>query len=168
MDKEKKNLLIHLLKDTSIESVLIFTRTKYGADKLARVLTKAGNYITENEKGETQFINHRNRLTHYPTDYCNKVRCITGDSKGRLWIGTTHGLLMTHVKFTRPEDVQFKHYFCSSENQHTLSNNDIWQEERHNVFHFCQRVTNYLIMKRSSIRQLSHCIMANILWMRIY
>ena len=43
-----------------------------------------------------------------------------------------------------------------------------WQEERHNVFHFCQRVTNYLIMKRSSIRPLSHCIMANILWMRIY
>ena len=40
--KEKKDLLIHLLKDTSIESVLIFTRTKYGADKLARVLTKAG------------------------------------------------------------------------------------------------------------------------------
>lgn len=35
-------MLIHLLKDTSIESVLIFTRTKYGADKLARVLTKAG------------------------------------------------------------------------------------------------------------------------------
>ena len=23
-----------------------------------------------------------------------------------------------------------------------------WQEERHNVFHFCQRVTNYLIMKK--------------------
>ena len=40
--KRKKDLLIHLLKDTSIESVLIFTRTKYGADKLARVLTKAG------------------------------------------------------------------------------------------------------------------------------
>ena len=27
--KKKKDLLIHLLKDTSIESVLIFTRTKY-------------------------------------------------------------------------------------------------------------------------------------------
>ena len=40
--KEKKDLLIHLLKDASIESVLIFTRTKYGADKLARILTKAG------------------------------------------------------------------------------------------------------------------------------
>lgn len=40
--KEKKDLLLHLLKDKSVESVLIFTRTKYGADKLARTLTKAG------------------------------------------------------------------------------------------------------------------------------
>lgn len=40
--KEKKDLLLHLLKDKSIESVLIFTRTKHGADKLARILTKSG------------------------------------------------------------------------------------------------------------------------------
>ena len=39
---EKKDLLLHLLKDQSIESVLIFTRTKHGADKLARILTKSG------------------------------------------------------------------------------------------------------------------------------
>lgn len=39
---EKKNLLLHLLKNPEIESVLIFTRTKYGADKLARILNKAG------------------------------------------------------------------------------------------------------------------------------
>lgn len=84
------------------------------------------NYITENERGETLFINHRNRLKNYPTNYCNKVRCITGDSKGRLWIGTTHGLLMTHVQFNQPEEILFKHYFCSSQNQHTLSNNDIY------------------------------------------
>ena len=40
--KEKKDLLLYLLKDPAIESVLIFTRTKYGADKLARILNKAG------------------------------------------------------------------------------------------------------------------------------
>ena len=40
--KEKKDLLIHLLKNPAIESVLIFTRTKYGADKLARILSKSG------------------------------------------------------------------------------------------------------------------------------
>lgn len=40
--EDKKSLLIHLLKDKSIVSALVFTRTKYGADKVARFLTKAG------------------------------------------------------------------------------------------------------------------------------
>ena len=34
-------LLLHLLKNPEIESVLIFTRTKHGADKLARILNKS-------------------------------------------------------------------------------------------------------------------------------
>ncbi len=41
VDKEnKKNLLLHLLKDKSIESVLVFTRTKHGADRIVRQLEK--------------------------------------------------------------------------------------------------------------------------------
>jgi len=39
--KEKISLLKELLKDESLESVLVFTRTKHGADKVARFLTKA-------------------------------------------------------------------------------------------------------------------------------
>ena len=39
--KDKATLLIDLLKDNSIESVLVFSRTKHGADKIARVLCKA-------------------------------------------------------------------------------------------------------------------------------
>lgn len=38
---EKVELLTHLLKDSTLESVLVFTRTKHGADKVARVLAKA-------------------------------------------------------------------------------------------------------------------------------
>ena len=38
----KKNLLIHLLSDTSIKSALIFTRTKHGADKVAKELHQTG------------------------------------------------------------------------------------------------------------------------------
>ncbi|MBW4838398.1 MAG: DEAD/DEAH box helicase [Paenibacillaceae bacterium] len=37
----KKDLLLHLLKDSSIESAIVFTRTKHGADRLVRHLTKA-------------------------------------------------------------------------------------------------------------------------------
>jgi ATP-dependent RNA helicase RhlE len=38
----KKRLLIHLLKDEAVNTALIFTRTKHGADKVAKDLNKAG------------------------------------------------------------------------------------------------------------------------------
>lgn len=39
---DKKSLLNHLLKDASITSALVFTRTKHGADKVVKDLIKAG------------------------------------------------------------------------------------------------------------------------------
>ncbi len=38
---DKKVLLVHLLKDPAIASALVFTRTKHGADNVAKVLNKA-------------------------------------------------------------------------------------------------------------------------------
>ena len=38
---DKRSLLIHLLKDASIVSALVFTRTKHGADKIAKELNRA-------------------------------------------------------------------------------------------------------------------------------
>lgn len=69
--KEKKDLLIQLLKDPSIESVLVFTRTKYGADKLARALTKTGTRAeaihgnksqNARQRALTDFKNHSLRV----------------------------------------------------------------------------------------------------------
>jgi ATP-dependent RNA helicase RhlE len=40
--QNKRHLLIHLLNDESVKTALIFTRTKHGADKLARDLNRAG------------------------------------------------------------------------------------------------------------------------------
>ena len=43
VDKPNKaKLLIHLLKDDKIVSALVFSRTKYGADRISKVLKKAG------------------------------------------------------------------------------------------------------------------------------
>lgn len=39
---DKRSLLLHLLKDQSIPTALVFTRTKHGADKVAQGLTRAG------------------------------------------------------------------------------------------------------------------------------
>lgn len=38
----KKGLLIHILKDEAIGTALVFARTKHGADRIARDLSKAG------------------------------------------------------------------------------------------------------------------------------
>ncbi len=40
--QDKKHLLVHLLKDQSIRSALVFTRTKHGANKVAADVIKAG------------------------------------------------------------------------------------------------------------------------------
>jgi ATP-dependent RNA helicase RhlE len=40
--QDKRALLIHLLKDKSIVSALVFSRTKYGADKITKELLKVG------------------------------------------------------------------------------------------------------------------------------
>ena len=39
---DKKSLLIHLLKDKTIETALVFTRTKHVADRITKELVKAG------------------------------------------------------------------------------------------------------------------------------
>ena len=68
---EKVSLLTHLLKDSSLESVLVFTRTKHGADKVARVLAKAnigaeaihGNKSqTARQRALTTFKDHTTRV----------------------------------------------------------------------------------------------------------
>lgn len=68
---EKLNLLKELLQDRSLESVLVFTRTKHGADKVARVLSKAGigaeaihgnKSQSSRQRALTQFKDHTTRV----------------------------------------------------------------------------------------------------------
>src|SRR5690606_14897364 len=40
--KDKRKLLAHILHDKTIENAIVFTRTKHGADKVARELHKTG------------------------------------------------------------------------------------------------------------------------------
>jgi len=52
--KEKAELLILLIKSRTINSSLVFTRTKFGADKLVRQLTKTGIYAAAIHGNKTQ------------------------------------------------------------------------------------------------------------------
>lgn len=44
--------------------------------------------------GKPRFINPRNALKHYPSQSFQKVRTLTTDAKGNVWVGTTDGLLV--------------------------------------------------------------------------
>lgn len=60
VDKAKKaDLLVHLMKEMDIRQGLVFTRTKHGADKLVRILVKAG--ITADAIHGNKAQNYRQR-----------------------------------------------------------------------------------------------------------
>lgn len=69
--KDKKHLLVHLLKNRAVVSALVFTRTKHGADKVARDLVKAGIQAdaihgnksqTARQRALTKFKNRESRV----------------------------------------------------------------------------------------------------------
>ncbi|MFN8310317.1 MAG: DEAD/DEAH box helicase [Chitinophagales bacterium] len=64
--KHKRDLLLFLLKDKSIASALIFTRTKHGADKVMKDLVKSGIKAEAIHGNKSQ--QHRQRaLTNFKT-----------------------------------------------------------------------------------------------------
>ena len=44
---------------------------------------------------------------HVLIDNCHKVRFVTGDHRGNIWIATTVGALMVNSDFKKPEDAVF-------------------------------------------------------------
>jgi ATP-dependent RNA helicase RhlE len=62
----KPNLLGHLLKDTTIRSALVFTRTKHGADKVVRALDRFGVFAEAIHGNKAQGARQR-ALTNFKT-----------------------------------------------------------------------------------------------------
>lgn len=71
----KKDLLIHILKDKSIATALVFTRTKHGADKVQRFLSKA-NIKTEAIHGNKSQNARQNALRNFK-DHSTRVLVAT-------------------------------------------------------------------------------------------
>ena len=70
-----------------------------------------GLNLIEERKGKTLFINRYNEFKDYPKYelYLN-VRAIAEDADGRLWLGTTDGLMSFSGKFQKPQDIHFEIY----------------------------------------------------------
>ncbi|MDL2243703.1 response regulator [Bacteroidales bacterium OttesenSCG-928-J19] len=77
------------------------------------------------ENGQVTFKHKYNGFKQYPQHgMYMEVRNIIEDNQGRIWVGTTDGLLSFPVDFDQPEDIRFETYrgseLCSS-----MANNDI-------------------------------------------
>lgn len=83
------------------------------------------NLIENNDSQAIRFIHSGSGLENYPSELANKVRCISEDRFGHIWVGTTMGLLIGANSSQRTEDLSFKSYTREPGNTKSLSNNDI-------------------------------------------
>jgi len=84
-----------------------------------------GINLLQQENGTAQFISARNKLRNYPMDQCNRTRCLTEDTKGRIYVGTTGGMVVFKNNTTRPENIGFSLFTHDPANPKTISGNDV-------------------------------------------
>jgi signal transduction histidine kinase/DNA-binding response OmpR family regulator/ligand-binding sensor domain-containing protein len=76
--------------------------------------------------GSVRFVNSANFPASFPAAPFNKVRHITQDGKGRIWISTTAGIIFFDAAFDRPEDIVFHTLTRDPDGRPAgLSNNDV-------------------------------------------
>ena len=68
INQSKKSLLTHLLQDKNIISALVFTRTKHGADKVAKDLNHSGIYAEAIHGNKSQNARQR-ALTNFKSGH---------------------------------------------------------------------------------------------------
>ncbi len=85
------------------------------------------NYIQRNADGKYVFINTRNHLKGFPNDRCYRVRHISSDKKGNIWVGTSDGALCFKEDFKDPESVVFHLYAHIPDDLHCLSHNNVYR-----------------------------------------
>jgi signal transduction histidine kinase/DNA-binding response OmpR family regulator/ligand-binding sensor domain-containing protein len=89
-------------------------------------LMGGGLNLVWEEGGETTFKNKYNGFKHYPLyGLYMEVRNITEDENGRIWVGTTDGLMSFDGRFDSPEDIVFETYREESASSN-IADNDIY------------------------------------------
>lgn len=85
------------------------------------------NYIQKTPEGKYTFINYRNNLKGFPYDRCYRVRHITSDNKGNIWVGSSDGALCFKEDFKDPESISFRLYARIPNELNCLSNNNVYR-----------------------------------------
>lgn len=85
-----------------------------------------GLNLIEEKEGQVNFLHKYNCFKHYPQyGLYMDIRNITEDANGRIWIGTTDGLISFDGNFTSPEKIEFEVYRKEFEATN-VADNDIY------------------------------------------
>lgn len=83
------------------------------------------NLLTE-DKGKTVFYNRYNSFANYPKlGLYMEVRSLAEDKNGRMWVGTSDGLMSFSGNFKNPEQIQFEIY-RNELNNSNMFDNDVY------------------------------------------
>ena len=85
----KIDLLVHLLKDQTLDTVLVFSRTKHGADKIARKLTQANIKAATIHSNRSQ-AQRTNALNAFKSGVCRVLVATDIASRGIDVEGISH------------------------------------------------------------------------------
>lgn len=72
-----------------------------------------------------RFFNHSNLLKSYPLEKFNKIRHITEDKEGNIWVSTTAGIIFIDGGFQSPQQMAFHPILREQGSNQTLSYNDV-------------------------------------------
>lgn len=81
------------------------------------------NLIEKNQQG-VHFLSARNSFKNYPIASCNRVRALVEDEEGRIWAGTTEGLVSLAYDEGK-KDVRSVIHRKEVNSPHSLSSNDM-------------------------------------------
>ncbi|WP_442591203.1 hybrid sensor histidine kinase/response regulator transcription factor [Pedobacter sp. AW31-3R] len=97
-----------------------------------------GPGVIENPHADhIRFNSVRNTLRDYPIHSSPKIRSLTADSKGRIWMATTNGLVICDPQARKPEHYQFQSYRKVPGNSTALGSNDVrfvYQDSRNQLW----------------------------------
>jgi len=81
------------------------------------------NLLDEKNK---RFINPKNILKEYPSQFGSQIRVVASDKYGNICLGTTLGLIMFSSAFDSPDNIEFKSYIRIPDHKGSISANDIY------------------------------------------
>lgn len=108
--------------DSAISSAKVYAILQDAQKRIWVGTLESGLNLIQETGGRVAFIHRGNGLQNYPSNGFDKVRHMALDTAGRLWIGTTDGLL---VSSGQGNSLAFKTYAEVPGDESSLSNNDI-------------------------------------------